>query len=128
MSQAEPNHPPSQNEEFDHTLRELERSLVALKTRYKEVQEAQQRQNELQQGLQDKQAPYPELERELQTIQDELQQLSLTLESNLLSDGDVKTLFWEGVRRGLLGEMFWQIIRFGGLGVLIGWLLKTWAN
>ncbi|MFY7931092.1 MAG: DUF2203 domain-containing protein, partial [Microcystis aeruginosa] len=28
-------------------------------------------------------------------------------------------------RRGLLGEVFWQIVRFGGIGVLLGWILRS---
>jgi hypothetical protein len=31
----------------------------------------------------------------------------------------------------LLGEVFWQIVRFGGIGVLLGWILRSctgWAK
>ena len=50
---------------------------------------------------------------------------AVILESNLLKEGELKRLFWEGIRRGLLGEVFWQIVRFGGIGVLLGWILRS---
>lgn len=125
MSQAEPNQPLNQDEEFETALMEVERSLINLKQRYKEIQQAQKQKLELTERLE---ASSPELKGEVANIQEELQQLQVTLESNLLTDGDVKSLFWEGVRQGLLGDVFWQIVRFGGLGVLVGWLLKTWAG
>ena len=125
MSQAEPNQPLNQDEEFETALMEVERSLLTLKQRYKEIQQAQKQKLELTERLE---ASSPELTAEVANIQEELQQLQVTLESNLLTDGDVKSLFWEGIRQGLLGDVFWQIVRFGGLGVLVGWLLKTWAR
>ncbi len=125
MSQAEPNQPLNQDEEFETALMEVERSLLTLKQRYKEIQQAQKQKLELTERLE---ASSPELTAEVANIQEELQQLQVTLESNLLTDGDVKSLFWEGIRQGLLGDVFWQIVRFGGLGVLVGWLLKTWAG
>jgi len=27
-----------------------------------------------------------------------------------------------------LQEPFWQAVRFGGLGVIVGWLLRSWAG
>ncbi|MEM8777351.1 MAG: hypothetical protein AAGF26_00475 [Cyanobacteria bacterium P01_G01_bin.49] len=125
MSPAEPNQPQNQDEEFETALMEVEKSLIALKQRYREIQQAQKRKLELTERAN---ASSPELSSEVRSIKDELQQLEVTLESNLLSDGDVKILFWEGVRQGLLGEVVWQILRFGGLGVLLGWLLKTWTG
>jgi len=58
-------------------------------------------------------------------IREQIQELEVILESNLLKEGELKRLFWEGIRRGLLGEVFWQIVRFGGIGVLLGWILRS---
>ncbi len=121
----ESNQSPTPNEEFETALMEVERSLLKLQGRYKEVQQAQKQKRDLEERLNPVSS---EDSLEVQKINEELQQLRITLESNLLTDEDIKTLFWEGVRQGLLGEFFWQIIRFGGLGVLLGWLLKTWAG
>lgn len=125
MSQVEPNQSPNPDEEFETALMAVERSLINLKKRYKEIQQAQKQKLELTERLE---ASSPKLTAEVQNIQEELEQLKVTLESNILTDGDVKTLFWEGVRQGLLGDVFWQILRFAGLGVLLGWLLKTWSG
>ncbi len=125
MSQIESNQYPDPDEEFETALMEVERSLFNLKERYKKVQQAQKQKLDLEERLN---TTPPEVTAEVQKINEELEQLTIALESNLLTDEDVKTLFWEGVRQGLLGEVFWQIIRFGGLGVLLGWLLKTWAG
>ena len=121
----ESNQSPTPDEEFETALMEVERSLLNLQERYKGVQHAQKQKLDLEERLN---AVSPEDSLEVQKINEELQQLRITLESNLLTDEDIKTLFWEGVRQGLLGEFFWQIIRFGGLGVLLGWLLKAWAG
>ncbi len=121
----ESNQSPTPDEEFETALMEVERSLLNLQERYKGVQQAQKQKLDLEERLN---AVSPEDSLEVQKINEELQQLRITLESNLLTDEDIKTLFWEGVRQGLLGEFFWQIIRFGGLGVLLGWLLKAWAG
>lgn len=59
--------------------------------------------------------PSLELKQELEALEAELAQVELTLESELFS--------WDGLR-----EVFWQAVRFGGLGIVVGWLLKTWAG
>ena len=97
---------------FEQELIEVERSLQELKDRHRLVQQAesaqatlQQRQAEVKRQLQ--QAASPNLEAELQHIQNNLDDLEVKLESHLFS--------WE--------KPFWQIVRFGGLGVVIGWLM-----
>ncbi|MDJ0661857.1 MAG: hypothetical protein QNJ42_20590 [Crocosphaera sp.] len=125
MSPIESNQSPNPDEEFETALMEVERSLLKLKERYKEVQQAQKQKLDLEERLN---TVSPQDTVEVQKINEELQQLTITLESNLLTEEDVKTLLWEGIRQGLLGEVFWQIIRFGGLGIILGWLLKTWAG
>ena len=116
---------PNPTEEFETTLMEVERSLLKLKERHKQVQQSQKQQLDLEERLN---TVSPEDTAEAEKINEELQQLILELETTLLTDQELNTLFWQGIRQGLLGEVFWQIIRFGGLGVVIGWLLKTWAG
>ena len=125
MSSIESNQSPNPDEEFETALMEVERSLLKLKERYKEVQQAQKQKLDLEERLS---IQSPQDTAEVQRIEEELQQLTITLESNLLTESEVKTLLWEVIRQGLLGEVFWQIVRFGGLGILLGWLLKTWAG
>lgn len=125
MSSIESNQSPNPDEEFETALMEVERSLLKLKQRYKEIQQAQKQKLNLEERLN---TVSPQDTTELEKINEELQQLTITLESNLLTEEDVKTLLWEGIRQGLLGEVFWQIIRFGGLGIILGWLLKTWVG
>jgi uncharacterized membrane protein YccC len=119
--------------EFEQTLSTIERSLLALKERYGVVQTAEIEQENLTKHRQEIEAQWqenqlPELEQELQHIDEQLQELSVTLESHLLSEPALQDLFWKGLRQGILGEAFWQIVRFGGVGLVLGWLLKSWAG
>ena len=119
--------------EFEQTLSTIERSLLALKERYGVVQTAEIEQENLTKHRQEIEAQWqenqlPELEQELQQIDERLQELSVTLESHLLSEPALQDLFWKGLHQGILGEAFWQIVRFGGVGLVLGWLLKSWAG
>ena len=119
--------------EFEQTLSTIERSLLALKERYGAVQTAEIEQENLTKHRQEIEAQWqenqlPELEQELQHINEQLQELSVTLESYLLSEPALQDLFWKGLRQGILGEAFWQIVRFGGAGLVLGWLLKSWVG
>ena len=125
MSSIESNQSPNPDEEFETALMEVERSLLKLKEHHKQVQQSQKQKLDLEDRLN---TIAKEDTAEVEKINEELQQLTLELETNLLTDQDLNTLFWQGIRQGLLGEVFWQIVRFGGLGVVIGWLLKTWAG
>lgn len=129
MSQSESNQPESEYGEFEAALYDTERSLRELQERYQQIRQAQQRQAEIQQSLQkipfQEKLPSPRLEKQLQSLQDELQELSIILESRLLSDEENQGLMFAQV---LFIEIFWQIVRFGGIGVILGWLLKTWAG
>ena len=103
-----------QEDEFERSLFHVERSLVALKERYVQVQQDRQQQAELQQRLkQVKQSP--QMKAELKQIQEQLEALEINLESQLFSWGSLK-------------EPFWQAFRFGGLGIVVGWILKSCAN
>ena len=119
--------------EFEQTLSTIERSLLDLKERYGVVQTAEIEQENLTKHRQEIEAQWqenqlPELEQELQQIDEQLQELSVTLESHLLSEPALQELFWKGLRQGILGEAFWQIVRFGGVGLVLGWLLISWAG
>lgn len=101
---------------IEQTLQDVERSLQAFKIRHAQVKADQQRQQDLQQQLtqaqltQAQQEPHPQIQAEIQQIQQQLEALEVALESQLFS--------WSGVKEG-----FWQAVRFGGVGVAIGWLL-----
>jgi len=105
---------------FEQSLQAAEQSLYLLKARYSQVQLDQQRQQALQQRLSEAERDYHRrsssaLRQELKQIRQQLDDLELALESRLFS--------WNGLR-----EVFWQAVRFGGLGVVIGWLLKSLAG
>ncbi|MEM9089925.1 MAG: hypothetical protein AAGC93_14400 [Cyanobacteria bacterium P01_F01_bin.53] len=52
---------------------------------------------------------------ELAQMQDRIEALKVTLESQLVS--------WREMQ-----EPFWQIVRFVGLGLVIGWFLRGWLG
>lgn len=133
MSDSNPNPLNDYSEEFEQDLAKAQQALEQLKQRYSQIIEARRQQIELFEHLKTREQagqnnPAPELEAELQQIEIQIQELNVTLESALLSNNDLKRLFWEGLRNGLLGEVFWQIVRFGGIGVIIGWILKSCAT
>jgi chromosome segregation ATPase len=110
----------SDDQEFEQTLAEVERSLQALKDRYAQVKTNQQRQAELQGRFSEVQRQVRRdrsklLQAELERIKTQLEELEIALESKLFS--------W----RGLI-HPFWQAVRLGGLGVVIGWALKSCAG
>lgn len=119
--------------DFALSLAALTQSLQTLQTRYDEVQSHRAKQQQLDEHRADLEARWqaeqrPELEQELQQIKTQLEELSLQLESELLTDKELQRLFWDGLRQGLLGDVFWQVVRFGGLGIVVGWLLKSWQG
>ncbi|MFM7426265.1 MAG: DUF2203 domain-containing protein [Elainella sp.] len=106
--------------DFEQAIQELEQSLQVLKARHAQVQLDQQRQQELQQRLAEaERAKGPRRNRaaeaELKRLRQQLEELEVALESQLFS--------WSGLR-----EVFWQAVRFGGLGVVVGWVLKSLAG
>ncbi len=116
--------------EFEQAVEKIERSLMDLKERYATIQQQYEQQETLKKHRQEIEAQWqkeqlPELEQELHHIDEQLQELTVNLESHLLSEPALKELFWQGLRQGILGEVFWQVLRFGGLGLVIGWLLKS---
>ena len=115
---SEPNQPDTSADEFQEALSEVERSLQALKERYAQVQRDRQRQAELQQRREQVRKELRQssnrqaLQAELKQIKEQLETIELNLESQLFSWGSLK-------------EAFWQAVRFGGLGIVIGWILKS---
>lgn len=119
--------------EFEQAVEKIERSLMDLKERYATIQQQYEQQENLKKHRQEIEAQWqaeqlPELEQELHHIDEQLQELTVNLESHLLSEPELKELFWKGLRQGILGEAFWQMVRFGGLGLVIGWFLKSWVG
>lgn len=106
--------------ELAEAIAEVERSLAAVKERYNQIQDYQERKAELQYRLEEvrpelRRQKTQELREELQRIQTELATIELNLESSLFG--------WNSIK-----EPFWQAVRFGGLGIVIGWLLKSCAG
>jgi len=113
-SSAEENQEP----DFEQELAEVERSLLSLKERYNQVKSDQQQKAEWQQRhqqLKDNQHQTPEIKAQLRQIQKQLEVLEINLESRLFS--------WRSLKKP-----FWQAVRFGGMGVIIGWILKSCAG
>ena len=112
--------PGDDESEFIEALAAVERSLAAVKERYTQIQVDRQRQVELGHRREEirqsrRQNPLPQLKQELREIEKELETIELNLESRLFS--------WASII-----EPFWQAVRFGGLGILIGWILKSYAG
>lgn len=106
-----------EEEEFEQTLFQVENSLNVLKERYAQVQRDQQRQAELKNRLEEieptrRRDRTKRLQEELQQINTELETLEFNLESRLFTFSAFK-------------EPFWQAVRFAGLGIILGWLLKS---
>lgn len=118
---SEPNPLDVGADEFEQALSEVEQNFQALKERYEQVRrdrarlaELQHRREQIRPSLRqssDQQA----LQAELKQIKEQLETIELNLESRLFS--------WKSIR-----EPFWQAVRFGGLGVVMGWILKSCAG
>ena len=99
--------------ELAQILIEVEESLIQLQSRHVQVKQDWEKRSQIkarQQELkQDSSLPKP-LKTELRSLQQELDELELNLESVLLPD------------------IFWQVVRFVFLGIAIGWFLHLWAT
>jgi uncharacterized membrane protein YgdD (TMEM256/DUF423 family) len=116
-------------QELQQEILSVEQNLGELKQRYAQMLADKQRQIELVRH-------YDEVKRQLQqtttrTLKAELKQIKEKLETldnalGLFSETYL-VLFGGSVifTKSGLKELFWQIVRFGGLGVIIGWLLKS---
>ncbi|WP_019498754.1 hypothetical protein [Pseudanabaena sp. PCC 6802] len=116
--------PPEQSEwhEVETQIQQLEQALQELKQRLANVRAMQnerarlkEQQHDLRSQLQGSPASpqlKQQLKQDLAQISSQLDLLEVDLESRLIS--------WSSFR-----EPFWQIVRFGGLGVLIGFAIKS---
>jgi hypothetical protein len=108
-------------QEFEEAIANLEISLKNLKNRYHQVKEDEARKEELQQREQELKVQWEKnysrepIKSELHYLERELEELEMRLESKLF-------------RLSSLSEPFWQAIRFAGIGVILGWILHSWAN
>ncbi|MDJ0532976.1 MAG: hypothetical protein QNJ70_10860 [Xenococcaceae cyanobacterium MO_207.B15] len=120
-NESHPNSDPLETEtdldsNVEKILAEVGNSLTELGSRYEQVKQDWHRYTELQQHqeeLEAKKTHNPEkdpIKTELKHLLQELEELEINLESVLLPD------------------LFWQAVRFGGLGIVIGWLLKSLAS
>ena len=118
---SETNQPGITDVELEKILSEVERSLQALKERYEQIKRDQQRQVQLQRHQEQlkqqlrNNSDRQQLQAQLRQIKEQLGTIEFNLESQLFSWGSLK-------------EPFWQAVRFGGIGVVIGWLLKSCAG
>ena len=106
----------TKEKELARILLEVEQSLEQLQSRHQQVKQDWskrsqiiERQQELKSTPSQQSQPQP-LKTELRTLQQELDDLELSLESVLLPD------------------IFWQVVRFVFLGIAIGWFLHIWAT
>ena len=97
--------------QFETALKETAKDFLALRDRYGAVKRAYQQRAKLQ--AQFDPATLPTAER--QRLQKQIDELEETLEGKILT--------WEMVK-----EPFWQALRFGGLGLVLGWALKSWVG
>lgn len=107
-------------QEFARSLAEVDRSLQALKERYAQVERDRTRQQELQHRIEEvrqdlRRQRSRQLQAELHELKQQVEMLEVSLESSLFSFSSLK-------------EPFWQAVRFAGIGIAIGWLLKSCAG
>ncbi|MDY6937104.1 MAG: DUF2203 domain-containing protein [Cyanobacteriota bacterium] len=127
-SPPNPNHSPTDRDredvDFESAIDRVEKSLQALKQRYRQIQQDTQRHGELSERhdrlkKQLRRSGTPQLQAQLQSeleqISQQLEELETRLEGTLVS--------WE-----MLREPFWQAVRYGGLGIVVGWILKSCAS
>jgi len=110
-----------EDEALAQAIENLEQNLIALKERLDQVKRDEQRQVELRDHLEDLKQQQKNnhsrepIKTELRLIEKQLEEIEINLESRLLNFSAFK-------------EPFWQAVRFGGLGVVLGWLLKSCAG
>jgi predicted RNase H-like nuclease (RuvC/YqgF family) len=124
MASQSSSQPPSTNnsdqdgtQDIEQGLIEVEKSLIDLKARLTQIQRDGQRKIELKNRIDEvipqiRQTKSQQLKEELNQLKTQLETLEFDLESRLVTWGSFQ-------------EPFWQAVRFGGLGIVIGWLLKS---
>ena len=111
---------PSDNQDFETALDDAQSSLDKLRQRYAQINIAQEKRSELRAQYNRTQSELSrhrtkQLQEELKSIKQKLDDLEIMLESQLFS--------WSSLK-----EPFWMAVRFGGLGILMGWALRAIAN
>ncbi len=118
--------------ELDQAIAEVEELLSQVKQRYEQIriaqadltplkQQKQELQKQLKSGSQAQSKAQSQwrdrqgIKEELATVELRLTEISVELESRLIS--------WQSFR-----EPFWQILRFGGVGIILGYYLKAWTS
>lgn len=104
-------------EEIEEVLVSVEKAIATIQERVAQIKRDRQRQAELKNRIDEvipqlQQLKSQQLKEELKQLTQELDTIELNLESSLFTWGSLK-------------EPFWQAVRFGGLGIVIGWLLKS---
>ena len=110
----------SDNQDFETALNNAQSSLDKLRQRYAQINIAQEKRSELRVQYNRTQSELSrhrtkQLQEELKSIKQKLDDLEIMLESQLFS--------WSSLK-----EPFWMAVRFGGLGILMGWALRAIAN
>lgn len=100
--------------EVEAGFAKVQKQLSDLKDRYSQVRRDIRMQGELraEQVELERQPASEAIRAELKDIEQQLAQIEVAIESQLFS--------WESFR-----EIFWQIVRFVGLGIVMGWVLKS---
>lgn len=110
----------SETEDLGNALSELEQNVAALRQRYSQVEQAQAEKQELRVRINRaqnelRQHRTKQVQDELNALQTRLDEVELTLESQLFS--------WSSLK-----EPFWMAVRFGGIGFVLGWVLHIVAS
>ncbi|MEL6457819.1 MAG: DUF2203 domain-containing protein [Cyanobacteria bacterium J06641_2] len=122
----------SLEQELEQEILSVEQSIDGLKQRYAQMLNDKQRQIELVRRFDEikkemQQTTSQSLKAELRQIKEKLESLDNALglfsESYLVLFGGSVIFTKSGLK-----DLFWQVVRFGGLGVIIGWLLKSIAG
>jgi hypothetical protein len=118
MSDHQNNSESATEKDIEEEIINLQLSVEKLKQRYQQVKTDTARKKELiaeKKSVAEKLAHgnyQDSLKSELNYIQKELAEIELRLESELFKWSD-------------LSEPFWQAVRFMGIGIVIGWILKS---
>jgi hypothetical protein len=127
MSDHETN---SDTSEFDisEAIANIEASLEKVKTRHQQIildrakkEELENRQQEIK-DLKKENNYQDSIKSELHYIEKELTEIEMRLESELFQISPLVEILLT-----ILTEPFWLMVRFGGIGVILGWFLKTYS-
>ena len=106
----------------------LETKITDLKEHYQTIQADHTAWTELQARQQVIQSRSPSLIvrqelQELADLEDVLEERLLTILEQMLESHQLSASWHH-----LFQDLFWNAVRFGGVGLLIGWSLKTWLS